>query len=234
MTLGVVAFICLNMAYYSKLASAVYNDVMSGLRGITSNPSMSLEQLEDDIIDERLQIIKEYALKGLIPKRELLTSINCISVGCKDIESCSCGQNFSEGTPTLHFEVPQLLTEFDDCIEYIGSVDKQQPFVWYTNLNSLKYHKFRKRGKNKPYVYIDTTPNENNMNDCWVFNAPMLKKVSVVGIFKDPRQLCECDDDERTSMTFLDAEIKRRVTDKKLRYYRQFLAPNLPNDQVPK
>jgi hypothetical protein len=27
------------------------------------------------------------------------------------------------------------------------------------------------------------------MLDCFLFNAPMLKQVSVVGIFKDPRQL---------------------------------------------
>ena len=30
-----------------SISSAIYNDVVSGLRGITSNPSMSLEQLQD-------------------------------------------------------------------------------------------------------------------------------------------------------------------------------------------
>lgn len=223
------------MSHYSKLASAVYNDIVAGLRGYSSNPTMSLEQLEDDIVDERLQIIKEYALKGLIPRRELMSSINCISIDCQDIEKCSCGNSIDNGTPTLHFEVPQLLTEFEDCIEYIGSIDKQNPFVWYTSLMGMKYHKYRKRGKNKPYVYIDTTPNENNMNDCWVFNAPMLKKISVVGIFKDPRQLCECGEDSMSdNMSFLDAEIKRRVTEKKLKYYRQLLPPVMPNNQVPR
>jgi hypothetical protein len=33
---------------------------MSGLRGISSNPTISLEQLEDDIIDERLLVLKEF------------------------------------------------------------------------------------------------------------------------------------------------------------------------------
>jgi hypothetical protein len=42
------------MGYYSKLASAVYNDIVGGLRGYVSNPTMSMEQLEDDIVDERL------------------------------------------------------------------------------------------------------------------------------------------------------------------------------------
>jgi hypothetical protein len=37
------------------------------------------------------------------------------------------------------------------------------------------------------------------MLDCFLFNAPMLKQVSVVGIFKDPRQLNKytcCNTDE--------------------------------------
>ena len=36
------------------------------------------------------------------------------------------------------------------------------------------------------------------------------------------------------NMTFIDAEIKKRLTEKKIRYYRQLAAPVLPNDQVPK
>ena len=224
------------MGYYNKLASAVFNDVVSGLRGYTSNPTMSIDQLEDDIVDERLQIIKEYSMKGLIPKNDLLMSINCINVDCKDLENCSC-KNTAEGTPTFHFEIPQLMTEFDGGIYYIGSTDKQNPFIWYTNPTSMRYHKYRKRSKFKPYVYIDITPNKNNMNDCYIFNIPLIKQVSVIGIFKDPRQLVSygcCADLDINNMTFLDAEIKKRVTEKKLRYYRQFAAPIQPNDQVPR
>ena len=71
----------------NKLASAILNDILSGLRGITSNISLSVEQLEDDIVDERLTIIKEYALKGLLPVKDLVTSINCLEVDCKPIEN---------------------------------------------------------------------------------------------------------------------------------------------------
>jgi len=52
-----------------------------------------------------------------------------------------------------------------------------------------KYHKYRRRGKSRPYVYIDMSPNENGMYDCFVFNAPLLKQVSIVAVFKDLRQL---------------------------------------------
>jgi len=37
-----------------KLASAIYNDIIGGLRGYHTNFSLSMEQLEQDIVDERL------------------------------------------------------------------------------------------------------------------------------------------------------------------------------------
>jgi hypothetical protein len=57
------------------------------------------------------------------------------------------------------------------------------------------------------------------MYDCWVFNAPLLKKLSVVGIFKDPRQLTRyecCNNDDIVNYNFIDNEIKKRLTAKKL------------------
>jgi hypothetical protein len=38
----------------SKLASAIYNDIVAGLSGYTSTPAISLEQLEDEVVEERL------------------------------------------------------------------------------------------------------------------------------------------------------------------------------------
>lgn len=220
---------------FKKLASAIRNDVVSGLRGYHVNPSMSLEQLEDDIVDERLQIIKEYSYKGILPVKDLLLSINCIKVDCKSLERCKCNLN-SYNTPTAHFEIPQILNDYGElAIDYIGSVDRQIPFIVYTSSTQWQYHQYRKRGKNKPYVWIDTTPNENGMYDCFVFNAPLLKTISIVAIFKDPRQIeqygcCEPFSDE--NFTFIHNEIKKRLTEKKLRYYRQFQTLVLPNDQT--
>lgn len=221
------------MGYYSKLASAVYNDIVGGLRGYTSNPTMSIEQLEDDLSEMRLTVIKEYSLKGLLPKDDLLRSINCIPVDCKNIENCNCGDS-SFGTPTLHFEIPQIITDFNGGIEYVGTIDKQNSFYWYTNPNSVKYHKYRKRASKKPYVYIDITPNENGMLDCWVFGIPILKKITVIGIFKNLNQLEGCEACNPDNLSFLDSEIKRRVTELKIKYYRQLQPPIYNNDQAPK
>lgn len=216
-----------------KLASAIRNDIVSGLRGYHTNLSLSEEQLCQDIVDERLQIIKEYSLKGILPAKDLYLSINCIPVDCKNIERCRCAENV--GTPILHFEIPQIVNDYGSlAIEYIGSIDKSLPFIIYTSPILLRNHKYRRRGKDKPYIWIDTTPNENGMYDCFVFNAPLLKYISVIAIFKDLRQLenyscCESLQDD--NMSFINNEIKRRLTEKKIRYYKQLAPPNLPNDQ---
>ena len=221
-----------------KLASAIRNDIIGGLRGYHTNLSLSMEQLEQDIIDERLQIIKEYSLKGILPTRDLYLSINCIPVDCKDIERCRCGKEDCL-TPTAHFEIPQLLNDYGlQSVDYIGSNDRQLPFIYYTSSTAFRYHKYKKRGKNKPYVWMDTTPNENGMYDCFVFNAPLLDQVSITAIFKDPRQInelpssCNCAEGMDNNMTFINNEIKKRLTEKKIRYYRQLQAPILPNDQT--
>lgn len=108
-------------------------------------------------------------------------------------------------------------------IDYIGSSDRQNPFIYYTSSTAYRYHKYRKRGKNRPYVWIDTTPNESGMYDCFVFNAPLLGQVSITAIFKDLRQLeryaC-CVELRDDNMTFINNEIKKRLTEKKIRYYR--------------
>lgn len=220
----------------TKLASAIRNDVVSGLRGYHTNMSMSLEQLEDDIVDMRLQILKEYSLKGILPARDLYISINCIQVDCKDLERCRC-KNIDEcfSTPTAHFEIPQLVNDYGALsIDYLGSADRQLPFIYYTSLSNYRNHKYRKRGKSKPYVWIDTTPNENGMYDCFVFNAPMLSTVSISAIFKDIRQLenysC-CTELQDDNKSFINQEIKKRLTEQKLRYYRQLAAPIKPNNQ---
>ncbi len=217
-----------------KLASAIRNDIVAGLRGYHTNLSMSMEQLEQDVVDERLQVIKEYALKGILPAKDLYLSINCIPIDCKSMDRCSCNKSIDcASIPQAHFEIPQILN-ITSSIDYIGSTDHQTPFVFYTTSQAFKYHKYRKRGKNKPYVWIDTTPNENGMYDCFVFNAPLLDAVSVTAIFKDPRQLdgYNCCAEDNNNMSFIDNEVKRRLTEKKIRYYKQFALNNQPNDQA--
>ena len=65
----------------------------------------------------------------------------------------------------------------------------------------------------------------------------MLRKISVIAIFKDPRQLEEydcCKGYDLENYTFLSAEIKKRLTEKNIRYYRQLYPGPTPNNQIPK
>lgn len=225
--------------YIEKLASQIRNDVVSGLRGYHSNLSLNLEQLQDEIVACRLSILKEYFLKGIFPIKDLLMAINCIDVDCQSLERCSCGKINDDDTLVAHFEIPQLISDYGkQAIEYIGSTDRQNKFTVITSLSELKNKKYRKRGQNKPYVWIDFAPNSNGMLDCFLFNAPFLEQVSVVGVFKDPRQLnryrcCQTDDlnGPDVNNSFVDQLIKDKLTKEKLYYYRQMAAPRLPNDQ---
>jgi hypothetical protein len=92
-----------------------------------------------------------------------------------------------------------------------------------------------RRGSDKPFVYIKTTPNESNMYDGWIFNVAFVKKISIIAIFKDLRQLSYyncCDNEDLENRSFIAAEIKKRLTEKKLRYYRNLLQSPQPNNQV--
>lgn len=230
-----------------RLADAIVNDIRSGLRGYHQNMSLSVEQLEEEIVQMRLAVIKEYMLKGILPIDDLLMSLNCIPVDCDTLDKCKCRADAEVcGDPTAHFQIPQVLFDYGlrSSIKYIGSSDKQHSFLVYTKpIDKIRtYQKYRKRGKNKPWVYVDVTPNSQGLIDCYIFGAPLIKQVSVVAIFKDPRQLeefqCDCNPNARedtqmdNNLNFLDILIKDRLTQQKIKYYRQLATPILPNDQT--
>lgn len=220
----------------NKLASAIYNNIVGGLVGIVSTPNISIQQLEDDVVDEWLQIIKEYAAKNLVPRKDLLVAINCIDLDCESLDRCCTSPN-PYAIPQKHFQVPQIVNDqIEDTIEFVGSTDRQDQYKVYTD-TSWQYHKYLRRGADKPFVYIEPTPNANNMYDGWIFNAPFINRISVIAIFKDLRQLDQfscCANEDLENRTFIAAEIKKRLTEKYLRYYRQLYPGPQLNDQIPK
>ena len=225
------------MSLINKLASAVYNDIVSGLKGYHHNLSISIEQLEDDIVATRLNLIKQYSLKGILPIDELVESINCIPIDCQDLDRCSCNSDYV-GEPQLHFQIPAVMVDVfgQDAIKYIGSTDRRQPFTIYSSPYEVNYvQKYRKRGKKRPWVFLDPVQNIQGMIDGYVFNAPMLKEISIVAIFKDPRDLdnFKCCETEETNkkFSFLDKEIKNAVADQYIKYYRSLAMPIMPNKQ---
>ena len=225
--------------YIEKLASQIRNDVVSGLRGYHQNLSMNIDQLQDEIVACRLSIINELHSKGIAPIDDLLMAINCVDVDCESLERCSCGKKSDGDTITAHFQIPQLVTTYGtQAIKYLGATDRQNKFTIVTSLSELQTIKYRRRGLTKPYVWIDLAPNAEGMLDCFLFNAPVVRQVSIVAVFKDPRQLnkykcCNLDDlnGPDVNNSFIDQLIKDKLTKEKLYYYRQAAAPKLSNDQ---
>ena len=218
--------------YIEKLASQIINDILSGLRGYHNNISISREQVEDEIVAYRLSILKDYYLKGIYPIKDLLMAINCIDVDCSSLERCSCADNIKN---VKHFQIPQIVTQYGkQAIDYIGSIDRQNKFKIITSLTELQNLKYRRRQSNKPYVWIDFAPNSNGMLDCFIFNAPFVKQISIVAVFKDPRQLKQyqcCSENMDDNVSFIDQIVKDKLTKDKVTYYRQLQAPILPNNQ---
>lgn len=225
--------------YIEKLASSIRNDVVSGLRGYHQNLSMNMEQLQDEIVACRLEILHQYFLKGIFPIKDLLIAINCVNVDCESLERCRCREYNDSDTIVAHFQIPQIVSYYGkQAIDYIGSTDRRNKFQIITSLTELENRKYKKWGKEKPYVWVDFSPNENGMLDCFIFNAPFLEQVSVVGVFKDPRQLNQyhcCNIEELNgpdvNMSFVDQLVKDKLTKEKLYYYRQMAPQRLSNDQ---
>ena len=218
-----------------KLVSRIYNNVMSGLRGATINVPFTLEQIEDAVIQKRLSIIKGYAGKNLIPIKDLLYSIRCIPVDCESLDRCCCNNG---DTLVKHIELPQIISDFgQQSIDYIGSTDGNIQYIVYTD-ETYKLHKYRRRGANNPYVWIDITPNTSNMIDAFIFNAPsMLQQMTVRIIPKDIRQLMNypcCLNEEVMNINFIDTDIEKGVTEDYIRYFRQTALTITPNDQTVK
>ena len=218
-----------------KVTSAILNDINAGLNNINASPAISYEQLEDEVIETRHTVVKDWYLKGLLKPEDMMSAINCIPVNCADPSKCC---NISSGKSQLHFEIPRLMDDLGDiAINYIGSTDRSTSYDVYFNRDAIKMHSHKRRGADRPYVYIDKTPNANGKYDCWIYNLPFVKRISVVGVFHDPRDLEEyscCNEQEYLDLGAISNEVKSRLTTQKIQYYRQLLQAAQPNNLTPR
>ena len=224
-----------------KIVSSIYNDLQSGLAGFNANPTISFLQLEDEVTEKRQGVILDLFAKNLLKLEDLAVSLNCIEVGCENMVRCEKCDDCDSCTPKplavknqAHFEIPQLLMAAGEgAVIYVGSADGQHPYRVYYSLESTKANQYRRRGNKEPYVYIDPTPNANQMHDCWIFNAPFVKQIKVSAVFKDLRQLEEfscCRDFEYMDFGIISDEVKNRVKQDKFAFYRQNLSQPYPTN----
>jgi hypothetical protein len=98
-------------------------------------------------------------------------------------------------------------------------------------------HSHKRRGADKPCVYIEKTPNANGKYDGWIYNLPFVKRITVIGVFHDPRDLEEyscCNEQEYLDLGAISNEVKSRLTTQKIQYYRQLLQAAQPNNLAPR
>lgn len=219
------------MESLEKATSMAYNNIMSGLHAMDINAPVTMKEVEDKIIQTRLDIIYEYHMKGLLPKGSLITSLDNITVGCS---SMSCDVN---DTTTKHIELPPIAVDLGTiAIDYLGSTDKLFKFTVYTTFNGSYRDKYRKTKNKRPYAIIDTTINSNGMHDVYIFNAPFLQQVSARIIIADPRKAEEytcCGENDKTyeSMEVLTDKIVEKAVNSYLTFYRKLTMQKTPNDQ---
>lgn len=218
------------------IASAIMNHVVSGLSGINANPKISIEQLCDEVVAEKNTLLREWLLKGILSLDELYLSLNCVEVNCDYMSKCC---DLQLGEKALHFEIPPILY-FNgiNTIKFVGSIDRKVKYNVYID-ESYRYHKYKKRGAEHPYVYIDTSINANGNMDGYIFNVPFVKYISVVALFQDPRKLLEWDCCSENSEYYLDfgilsEPIINNLTQRYIYFYRQAATPITPNTQQPK
>ena len=221
----------------NQIASAIINDLFSGNLVSLSNRSMiSQDQIEYEVIETRNAVIKDWYIKSNLNLGDMMIAINCVEVDCKDQNKCSCMSSLANAKMAKHFEIPQLMPGLGaDALAFVGSTDRSHAFKVYYNLEAIKYQqyyqKYRKRYTPKPFVYVEKTPNENGMYDCWIFDAPFVQYIAVIGIFKDPRQLEQyncCDNIDYLEMGAISNEIKNRILQKKIQLYRTPAPPAAP------
>ena len=220
----------------NKIVSSIINDLHSGIAGFTANQSINELQIEDEVVEKRQGVIKDFFAKDLLKLEDLAVSLNCVEVDCKNMISCDCGRAPLANKSHAHFEIPQLITDVGEgAIIYIGSADGTIPFKVYFSMEATKSNQYRRRGNKEPFVYVDKTPNSNNMCDCWLFNAPMVKQIKVTAVFRDLRQLEEytcCRDFDYLDFGLISDEVKTRVKQDKFAFYRQNLAQPYPSNTV--
>jgi hypothetical protein len=217
------------------IAAAIYNHIVNAQAGANANPKISMEQLMDEVVAERDQILKDYLVSGAVSVNDLSLSLNCVEVNCDYMSKCC---DLPAGEKALHFEIPPIMhIDGAESIKFIGSIDRQVKYRVYTN-DAWRYHKYNKRTKNKPFVYLDTAINSNGNIDGYIFNVPMVKYISVIALFKDPRRLLEwdcCSDGESyLDQGILSNEIIKRLTYKYIQWYKQAPTPVTNNNQQPK
>lgn len=208
---------------YSKLASAIYNDLHAGMKNLSNEWSITIEQIEDTIKDVRVKLLDDKLQNDIRLLKVYSTSLGCIKVDCAPLDNCmECMKsNLPSSDPMPHFKIPQpLFNNVCVYISYIGTTDMKEPFPIYTDFEHIEAMKHRRVPIRKPYVYLNPSPDSEGYVHGYIFNAPYIQEITVVGVFKDLSNFVEdtcCEIVDRSDV--LNAEIHEYVLNLYAKFY---------------
>ena len=217
----------------TQIASAISNNVMSGLRA-TTNVVFSIEQLEGEIISTGPALILQLSGKMKFKPDEFAQTTKVITL---DNNTLPAGAYANQYISVAHATIPRISSTFENkSVIYAGPADMSLNMIKYFD-NAYTQHKYSFVIADRPYVYIDTSIKKDGIMDIYFFNTGTLDKVIVKAVFEDPLaiyggSLLAAELVEFPVPQFLQNMIIDTLTNKYIEYYRKLNQGYQPNTQT--
>lgn len=221
-----------------QLASAISNNVSSGLKGV-GNYTYSLAQIKDDISAMRSQLILQYDDTKKANINQFAQKRTNIPL---DITQYPLSGYPESGQQVLTAKIPALAaTRSNSAILYLGPPDMSLNLRTYYSSNEVESHKYTRVISQRPYAFIDSAMDADGNVPVYVFNlgSSPFRSLTISAIFDDPIKLMEndgiiSDSEEFPAPMGLQSIIVEQVTSKYIAYYKRLHTANQFNDQTDK
>lgn len=222
----------------NEMSSTIENNVSDALSGAILNRAISTEQIEGEMDLLREKLAFEQIKSGRIDTKYFMQSLPPQALICRDLVR-ECGAVKSgESVPSIR--IPKLMAlQNNSQLEYVGIANKQKRFTIYYDIDDISNHKFRFKTAHSPFVWVDLTPDNDDMVALYFFNMGQygtLKYVDVRGAFAKPTTIGLLDPmsefKEYPAPGYIQSMIITNLTETYLRYYRQLNLPPQPNTQT--
>lgn len=219
----------------NEIASTIENNVTDALSGAILNRAISTEQIEGEVDLLREKLAFEQLKAGKIDLKYFLQNIDSLQLTCRDFTK-DCGA-LKSGDQLPSIKIPKLMATQDDSqIEYIGIANKQKRFLIYYDVDDIINHSRRLKTSNSPFVWVDLTPDRDDLVTAYFFNLGKyndLKYVDIRAAFAKPMQIKPLDPDylykEYPAPGYIQEMIISTLSERYIRYYRQLNVNATPN-----
>ena len=223
---------------HNEMASAIRNRTADGLSGNIVDQAFSIEQLMDEIDLMRADFAHKYAAtQKLDPTYMVQEPKELFKIICRNM-SPDCGV-LGWGENVASIKIPRIMPLFgEQAVQYLGLNNMQEAFAVYFHPEDIRNHKVRIKTRHRPYAWLDTAPDSNDMQTIWFFNMGEynpLQFVKLRAVFEHPSKV-NADmpnhlDAEYPAPLHMQNAIIDALTEKYVRYFRQLNIPNIPNTQ---